>query len=97
MATKRTSKRGRAKASARAKSAPITFVGFSATQIDSLRAAKRAAAQRLLQPAQSTTFSALAASTWRFSCPIHSRARWCARWPASIGSSDMSATGAAFC
>ena len=63
MATKRTSKRGRAKARARAKSAPITFVGFSATQIDSLRAAKRAAAQRLLQPAQSTTFSALAAST----------------------------------
>jgi hypothetical protein len=70
MSTKRTSKRGRAKAGARAtkagaraKSASVTFVGFSATQIDSLRAAKRAAAQRLLQPAQSTSFSALAAST----------------------------------
>ncbi len=42
----------------------IIFTGFSAKQIDSLRAAKESAAQRLLQPAPTlTTFRAMAAST----------------------------------
>ena len=44
-------------------SSTIIFTGLSDKQISSLRAAKQAAAQRLLQPVQTTAFSALAAST----------------------------------
>ena len=44
-------------------SSTIIFTGLSDKQVTSLRAAKQAAAQRLLQPAQTMQFSALAAST----------------------------------
>ena len=44
-------------------SSQIIFAGFSAKQIDSLRSAKESASQSLLRPTQTTTFSALAAST----------------------------------
>ncbi|HYY42638.1 MAG TPA: hypothetical protein VE775_07875, partial [Pyrinomonadaceae bacterium] len=72
MATKKSSKRSsstkRSSAKARASAAstqstPIIFVGASAAQVESMRAAKRAASARLLQTQQSSTFSALAAST----------------------------------
>jgi hypothetical protein len=41
----------------------IPFTGLSDKQVTSLRAAKQSAARQLLQPVQTTTFSALAAST----------------------------------
>lgn len=41
----------------------ITFTGLSDSQITSLRAAKQSAVKQLLQPLQTTAFSALAAST----------------------------------
>jgi hypothetical protein len=44
-------------------SSAIIFTGLSDKQITSLRAAKKAAAQQLLQPVQTTAFSALTAST----------------------------------
>jgi hypothetical protein len=44
-------------------SSTIIFTGLSDKQITSLRSAKQAASQRLLQPVQTTAFSALAAST----------------------------------
>lgn len=44
-------------------SSSIIFTGLSEKQVTSLRAAKRSASQQLLQPVQTTAFSALAAST----------------------------------
>ena len=41
----------------------IAFTGLSANQITSLRAAKKSATKQLLQPLQTTAFSALSAST----------------------------------
>jgi hypothetical protein len=63
MATKKSSKKSAKKASKAAAAASLVFTGFSASQIDSLRSAKQAVAQRLLKPVQAAAFSALAATT----------------------------------
>ena len=61
MATKKSSKKS-AKSSISASSS-IIFTGLSATQVNSLRAAKQSAAKRLLPSKQAVSFSALSAST----------------------------------
>ncbi|MBA3356401.1 MAG: hypothetical protein H0U18_10815 [Pyrinomonadaceae bacterium] len=64
MATKKSSKKASSSAERSASiSSTIIFTGLSDKQITSLRAAKQAAAEQLLQPVQTMAFSALAAST----------------------------------
>lgn len=64
MATKKSRKRAQTSQSkASSASMPIVFTGLSDNQINSLRAAKQAAAQQFLKPMQAGSFSALAAST----------------------------------
>src|SRR3982750_3383057 len=56
-------KKKSSKKSSSSTSTSIIFTGLSDSQINTLRAAKQSAAQQYLRPAQTTSFSAFAAST----------------------------------